>query len=83
MLALSALSAPAQDHRLPQRDQRRYSIEQAVSDKAQLNTIAFNDYPCTGAFIYSEPIALPQILNTDLWRTTALQDATANQMVLC
>ena len=43
VLGWSALSAPAQESRPPKRNQQRhYSIEQAVSDRAQLNTIAFD-----------------------------------------
>jgi hypothetical protein len=40
---LLILSAPAQEHCPPERDQRKpHSIEQAVSDRAQLHTIAFD-----------------------------------------
>jgi Spy/CpxP family protein refolding chaperone len=43
VFGLSALGALAQEHRPPKRDQeRQYSIEQAVSDRAQLHTIAFD-----------------------------------------
>jgi len=43
MLMLAALGATAQEQRPPKREQQRhYSIEQAVSERAQLNTIAFD-----------------------------------------
>ncbi|MEI8063938.1 MAG: hypothetical protein WCH84_07730 [Verrucomicrobiota bacterium] len=41
VLGLSALSAPAQE-RPPRESAQRYSIEQAMSDQAQLHTIAFS-----------------------------------------
>jgi hypothetical protein len=43
VFGLSALSTRAQENRRSRPDQgRRYSIEQAVSDRAQLHTIAFD-----------------------------------------
>ncbi len=43
-------------------------VYQGLSDEKKAELMALRDldqYPCTGAYLYSEPIAMPDIMNTD------------------